>query len=68
MSLFQVDPRERKRAALSFVYEGDPDLYPIRSWESKFLVRVLYYFCLWINTQVNRLEIGKLVSCVCRIF
>lgn len=49
----QVDPKERRKLALSFGYEGDPDLYPIRSWESKFLVRVLYYICLWINTQVT---------------
>lgn len=48
----QADPKERKKHALSFTYEGDPDLTPIRSWENKFLVRVLYYICLWINTQV----------------
>ncbi|XP_065209169.1 sphingomyelin phosphodiesterase 4 [Planococcus citri] len=49
-----ADPKERRKSALSFTYEGDPDLSPIRSWENKFLVRVLYYICLWINTQFNR--------------
>ena len=33
--------------------QGDPDLQPIRSFENATLVRLLYHFCNFINTQVG---------------
>ncbi|KAJ8311969.1 hypothetical protein KUTeg_009342 [Tegillarca granosa] len=32
-------------------YHGDPDLQPVRSFENGTLVRILYHFCSFINTQ-----------------
>ncbi|XP_048752560.2 sphingomyelin phosphodiesterase 4-like isoform X2 [Ostrea edulis] len=43
-----------KMRKFDVVYQGDPDLQPIRSFENATLVRVLHYFCNFINTQYGQ--------------
>nr|XP_022335736.1 sphingomyelin phosphodiesterase 4-like isoform X2 [Crassostrea virginica] len=40
-----------KMRKFDVMYQGDPDLQPIRSFENATLVRLLYHFCNFINTQ-----------------
>lgn len=37
----------------AITYEGDPDLHPVRSNESKLLVRMFYHWASKINEKVN---------------
>lgn len=34
-------------------YLGDPELQPVRSYESAFLVRLFYQLCDYVNTKVH---------------
>jgi sphingomyelin phosphodiesterase 4 len=49
---FLTPARVRERMK-KIKYEGDPDLYPIRSTEITFLVRMFYQLSLQINENVN---------------
>mmetsp|Transcript_18225 Transcript_18225/g.31043 ORF Transcript_18225/g.31043 Transcript_18225/m.31043 type:complete len:151 (+) Transcript_18225:524-976(+) len=40
-----------KMRKFDVMYQGDPDLQPIRSFENATLVRLLYHFCNFINPQ-----------------
>ncbi|XP_046680613.1 sphingomyelin phosphodiesterase 4 isoform X2 [Homalodisca vitripennis] len=48
-SINEMSPTLMRRGLQDLKYEGDPDLQPIRSYESAFLVRFLYHLCAWIN-------------------
>lgn len=40
-----------KMRKFDVLYQGDPDLQPIRSFENGTLVRLLHHFCNFVNTQ-----------------
>lgn len=42
-----------KMRKFDVLYQGDPDLQPIRSFENGTLVRLLHHFCNFVNTQVG---------------
>lgn len=48
-----LTPEKIKERIKKIKYEGDPDLHPIRSHESKFLVRVLYMLSSKLNEKVK---------------
>lgn len=50
---FMSTPSEVRKRVMNMKYEGDPDLYPVRSYESTVLVRMLYDISLNINKRVS---------------
>ncbi|BFZ18558.1 hypothetical protein BsWGS_21597 [Bradybaena similaris] len=46
----QLMNREKKFTSF---YVGDPDLQPVRSYENTALVRILFYFCSFINSYFS---------------
>ncbi|CAG5122623.1 unnamed protein product, partial [Candidula unifasciata] len=46
----QLINREKK---FTNFYVGDPDLLPVRSYENATLVRMLFYFCSFVNSYFN---------------
>ncbi|XP_061189717.1 sphingomyelin phosphodiesterase 4-like isoform X1 [Saccostrea echinata] len=48
---YQLKNKMRK---FDVVYQGDPDLQPIRSFENATLVRLLHQFCNFVNTQYGQ--------------
>ena len=51
--MFQLLNRERKFDKFDI---GDPDLQPVRSYESTTLVRVLFHLCVFVNSYVSCLS------------
>ncbi|XP_054267801.1 sphingomyelin phosphodiesterase 4-like isoform X2 [Macrosteles quadrilineatus] len=54
VSINEMSPSDMKKRLSDLGKEGDPDLQPIRSYENAGLVRLLYFFCCWVNCNYCR--------------
>lgn len=51
-----------KMRKFDVLYQGDPDLQPIRSFENGTLVRLLHHLCNFVNTQVGESNSIKIIK------
>lgn len=49
-NIMNLTPSDMNRSLHEIKYQGDPDLHPVRSYESTFLVRLLYQAATWVNS------------------
>lgn len=60
-NIMNLTPADMNRSLNDIKYQGDPDLHPVRSYESTFLVRLLYQAATWINCMYS-FEIRELYA------